>query len=239
MRGQTAKRARKAKTLDTRADEARGEEGRGARRASGRVRFRFPEPPHCGRDRARDATDLAKAYGGPTRVRGRHVRRRPRGAAADHGPERRGQDQPAADPHRADRGRRAARSGSATASCPATTRRSTRASATGSTCWHHMRAESAEPTTRRSGRSSACSACTGRWRSRTPARCRAARRRSSRSPSSSPGARTCSCSTSRRTTSTRRRGRRSPRRSQGWPGAMIIVSHDTEFVRGPRARSAS
>ena len=44
------------------------------------------------------------------------------------------------------------------------------------------------------------------------------------------GRKTSCCSTSPRTTSIRRRGRRSPRRSQDWPGAMVIVSHDTEFV---------
>jgi ATPase subunit of ABC transporter with duplicated ATPase domains len=63
MRGQTAKRARKAKTLD----------GRVARLAAARVRapsrerespFRFPDPPHAGRT-VLAAEALRKAYGGP------------------------------------------------------------------------------------------------------------------------------------------------------------------------------
>ena len=58
----------------------------------------------------------------------------------------------------------------------------------------------------------------------------AARRRSSRSRSSSPGATTCCCSTSRRTTSTRRHATRSARALADWPGAMVLVSHDAEFV---------
>ena len=56
----------------------------------------------------------------------------------------------------------------------------------------------------------------------------AARRRSSPSPSSSPAGRTCCSWTSRRTTSTpvADGDRARPRLA----GAMVIVSHDTEFV---------
>jgi ATPase subunit of ABC transporter with duplicated ATPase domains len=63
MRGQTAKRARKAKTLDTRVArlEARRVEGPPHER---RVRFRFPRPPHCGRT-VLEVERLAKSYGGP------------------------------------------------------------------------------------------------------------------------------------------------------------------------------
>ena len=63
MRGQTAKRARKAKTLDTRVMKL--ETKRVAAPAKeGRVTFRFPEPPHSGRQ-VLVAHDLAKSYGGP------------------------------------------------------------------------------------------------------------------------------------------------------------------------------
>jgi ATPase subunit of ABC transporter with duplicated ATPase domains len=63
MRGSTAKRARKAKTLDTRV--ARLESARIAPPTKAeRVRFRFPDPPPSGRV-ALVAEGLAKAYGGP------------------------------------------------------------------------------------------------------------------------------------------------------------------------------
>src|SRR5207244_7714523 len=48
MRGQTAKRARKAKTLDTRAEKLSQKKVAAPIREK-RVRFRFPPPPHCGR----------------------------------------------------------------------------------------------------------------------------------------------------------------------------------------------
>jgi ATPase subunit of ABC transporter with duplicated ATPase domains len=63
MRGQTAKRARKAKTLDTRAAKLT-ERKVAAPTRDRRVRFRFPPPPHCGRV-ALVADALAKGYGGP------------------------------------------------------------------------------------------------------------------------------------------------------------------------------
>jgi ATPase subunit of ABC transporter with duplicated ATPase domains len=63
MRGQTAKRARKAKTLDTRVVklEAKRVEAPTHER---KVRFRFPSPPHCGRT-VLTVEGLAKSYGGP------------------------------------------------------------------------------------------------------------------------------------------------------------------------------
>ena len=63
MRGQTAKRARKAKTLDTRAARLEANKVTGPSRER-TVRFRFPEPPHCGRTVLR-AEGLTKGYGGP------------------------------------------------------------------------------------------------------------------------------------------------------------------------------
>jgi ATPase subunit of ABC transporter with duplicated ATPase domains len=63
MRGQTAKRARKAKTLDTRVARLQARKVAAPTRERG-VRFRFPEPPHSGRTMlAADA--LTKGYGGP------------------------------------------------------------------------------------------------------------------------------------------------------------------------------
>ena len=63
MRGQTAKRARKAKTLDTRVEKlaAKKVEGPAHERT---VKFRFPEPPHSGKVML-FANELAKSYGGP------------------------------------------------------------------------------------------------------------------------------------------------------------------------------
>jgi ATPase subunit of ABC transporter with duplicated ATPase domains len=63
MRGQTAKRARKAKTLDTRVAKLQATRIT-APKGERRVRFRFPEPPHSGRTLL-VAEDLAKSYGGP------------------------------------------------------------------------------------------------------------------------------------------------------------------------------
>jgi ATPase subunit of ABC transporter with duplicated ATPase domains len=63
MRHQTEKRARKAKTLDTRVDRLRA----GAVKAPARqrkVNVRFPDPPHSGKLVLR-VDDLAKSYGGP------------------------------------------------------------------------------------------------------------------------------------------------------------------------------
>ncbi len=63
MRGQTAKRARKAKTLDTRIERLRNVAVAGP--AHERVvRYRFPVPPHAGR-LVLEADGLAKGYGGP------------------------------------------------------------------------------------------------------------------------------------------------------------------------------
>jgi ATPase subunit of ABC transporter with duplicated ATPase domains len=62
MRGSTVKRARKAKSLDTRVEhlEARAIE---APRSERTVRYRFPEPPHAGKV-VLVADGLAKGYGG-------------------------------------------------------------------------------------------------------------------------------------------------------------------------------
>ncbi|HEX9123501.1 MAG TPA: ABC-F family ATP-binding cassette domain-containing protein [Actinomycetota bacterium] len=63
MRGQTEKRARKAKTLDTRVERLKAHAVDAPKRER-RVRYRFPDPPHCGRV-VLEARDLAKSYGGP------------------------------------------------------------------------------------------------------------------------------------------------------------------------------
>ena len=63
MRGQTAKRARKAKTLDTRAAKLEAKKVAGPTRERA-VRFRFPEPPPCGRT-VLTVERLTKGYGGP------------------------------------------------------------------------------------------------------------------------------------------------------------------------------
>ncbi len=63
MRGQTAKRARKAKTLDTRVARLQARKVAAPTRERG-VRFRFPDPPHSGRTTL-VAEELTKGYGGP------------------------------------------------------------------------------------------------------------------------------------------------------------------------------
>jgi ATPase subunit of ABC transporter with duplicated ATPase domains len=67
MRGQTAKRARTAKSLDKRAERMRAEAGTAKpvrRRDAKRPSFAFPKPPHAGRIALR-ADGLEKGYGGP------------------------------------------------------------------------------------------------------------------------------------------------------------------------------
>src|SRR5439155_27231863 len=63
MRGQTEKRARKAKTLDTRVRhlQARAVTAPGKER---HVSYRFPDPPHCGR-LVLEVSGVTKGYGGP------------------------------------------------------------------------------------------------------------------------------------------------------------------------------
>jgi ATPase subunit of ABC transporter with duplicated ATPase domains len=64
MRHQTEKRARKAKTLDTRVERMR-ENLVAAPGKERKVTVRFPEPPHCGKV-VLAVEGLAKSYGGPS-----------------------------------------------------------------------------------------------------------------------------------------------------------------------------
>ncbi len=63
MRGQTVKRAKVAKALDSRVERMKAR-AIAAPTHERRVRYRFPDPPHSGR-LVLEATGLAKAYGGP------------------------------------------------------------------------------------------------------------------------------------------------------------------------------
>ncbi|HEY7659456.1 MAG TPA: ABC-F family ATP-binding cassette domain-containing protein [Actinomycetota bacterium] len=63
MRGQTAKRARKAKTLDTRVARLEASAVR-APSAERSIRYRFPDPPRAGKV-VLEVEGLAKGYGGP------------------------------------------------------------------------------------------------------------------------------------------------------------------------------
>jgi ATPase subunit of ABC transporter with duplicated ATPase domains len=63
MRHSTKKRARKAQVLDHRVERLRAQQISAPARER-RVRFRFPEPPHSGRV-VLDVEGLAKSYGGP------------------------------------------------------------------------------------------------------------------------------------------------------------------------------
>ena len=63
MRHSTAKRARRAKGLDSRVERLQSEAVTGPGRERG-IRVRFPEPPHAGRVVV-EVEGLAKSYGGP------------------------------------------------------------------------------------------------------------------------------------------------------------------------------
>jgi ATPase subunit of ABC transporter with duplicated ATPase domains len=63
MRGQTVKRARIAKTIDTRVGKLEDRKVTGPVREK-KVRFRFPPPPHCGKQ-VLVVSGVAKGYGGP------------------------------------------------------------------------------------------------------------------------------------------------------------------------------
>jgi len=63
MRGQTERRARTAKMLDSRVNRMRSEQISGPR-AERSIAVRFPEPPHCGKV-VLTVEDLTKGYGGP------------------------------------------------------------------------------------------------------------------------------------------------------------------------------
>ena len=173
---------------------------------------------------------LAKSYGGPPVFDDVSFDVGTGRAPADHGTQRRGQDQPAADPHRADRGRRGHVPRSGTAWCPATTRRSTRASPTGVDVLTHMRAESpADDQQLRSllgmfGLSGAIAFQDAGTLSR---------RREDQARAGPAGG-------GPQEPAAARRAHEQPRSAQSrtaiaealqdWPGAMVIVSHDTEFV---------
>ena len=92
--------------------------------ATSRCASGFPQPPHAGPDgdRGRRPGQVVRR---PAGVRRRLVRSRPRRAAARARPQRRRQDEPAAHPRRRDRGRPRHVSPSATTSTSATTPRST------------------------------------------------------------------------------------------------------------------
>jgi ATPase subunit of ABC transporter with duplicated ATPase domains len=64
MRGQTVRRARVAKSLDTRVAKLEKTKVEGPKRER-KVRFRFPAPPHSGRT-VLTVDGLAKSYGGPS-----------------------------------------------------------------------------------------------------------------------------------------------------------------------------
>jgi ATPase subunit of ABC transporter with duplicated ATPase domains len=65
MRGQTAKRARVAKNMDKRVSRLEAVKVAGPSKSDRRYRVRFPEPPHTGRV-VLEGEGLAKSYGGPS-----------------------------------------------------------------------------------------------------------------------------------------------------------------------------
>jgi ATPase subunit of ABC transporter with duplicated ATPase domains len=64
MRGQTAKRAKVAKNMDRRVERLESVKVAAPKTGDRKYRVRFPEPPHSGRV-VLEASELAKAYGGP------------------------------------------------------------------------------------------------------------------------------------------------------------------------------
>ena len=212
MRGQTQRRARTAKSMDTRREKLQAAKITAPTHERS-IRVRFPEPPHCGAT-VLTVDGLAKSYGATDVFedvsfdvgRGQRLLIMGLNGAGKTTLLRILTEQTEA-------GRRRRAIG---------TRRRARLLRPG-TRGHHRWGRRARPicerrrrpTTSSSARCSACSACPARSRSRMPARCPAARRRSSPSRSSLRDARTCSCSTSRRTTSILRREPRSPRPCKG------------------------
>ena len=226
--GQEPRQARRAPRRPTRS-AARPRERARSRCAS-------PTPPHSGRV-VLEVDGLAKSYGGPPCSSDVDVRRRPRRAAARPGPQRRRQDQPAAHPGRRDRAPTPARSASATACRSATTPRSTRASRAGATrARPHARAGRRSPTSELRGLlgmfgltgemafQDAGTLSGGEKTKLALAQLVAGRHNlllldeptNNLDPPSRDGDR--------------------PRRCAAWPGTMVLVSHDTEFVRRARAR---
>ena len=192
------------------------------------MRFRFPEPPHCGRT-VLTVEGLAKSYGGPpvfTDVsfsigRGERMLILGLNGAGKTTLLRILTDQTEADAGTFEYGYGVE---------PGYYAQEHEGIVDGTDVLRHMKeASAADDVTLRSliGHVRAAR------RHRVPGRghaCRAGRRRSSRSRSSSRAARTCCCSTSRRTTSTRPSRTAIAEGLRGWPGAMVIVSHDPEFV---------
>ena len=123
MRGQTAKRARKAKTLDTRAAKLRERKVEGPSKER-KVTYRFPEPPHCGKT-VLTAKGTREVLRGTRRAQGRDLHGGQWGASPHHGIERGRQDQPPESSPTRPRPTRAP-SRSATGSSRGTTPRSTR-----------------------------------------------------------------------------------------------------------------
>ena len=185
------------------------------------------------RPHGRHRDGLAKALRRTAGVRGRHVRRRARRAAARARPQRRGQDDPAAHPRRRDRGRRSAtfRLGhNVSVGYYAQEHEGIRAGTDGA----RPRPREVPPTCGSPRPScAACSACSGfsgdiafqdagtlSGGEKTKLALAHARRRTAQPAAA-------------------RRADEQPRPAvahavgralRGWPGAMVLVSHDTEFV---------
>ena len=160
MRGQTAKRARDGEDARHARRQARGERKVEGPAREKRVRFRFPEPPHCGRTvlDGRGPREVLR------RAAGVHDVSFSSGAASGcsiMGLNGAGKTSLLRILTGADRRRRRRRSRSGTASSPATTRRSTRGSATASTCCTHMRDGLGGRRPDAAIAARACSGCTG------------------------------------------------------------------------------
>ena len=228
MRGQTVKRARTAKALDTRVARLRRDAvDRPAREK--RISVRFPEPPRPGAvvlARRRAHEGLRRA----SRVQRRDVRRRPGRAPARHGPQRRRQDEPDAPPGRPDRSRRRNRTHRARRRPSGTTRRSTRASSPGARSWTTCATQVAAA---RPGLRNLLGTFGLSRRDRVPGRGHAVGRREDRSSRSRSSSRV---STTLLLLDEPTNNLDPPSRDaigaalRSWPGAIVLVSHDAEFV---------
>ena len=181
-----------------------------------------------------EAAGLAKVVRRPADLRGRRLRRRPRRAPARARPQRRRQDEPAAHPRRRDRRRPRAPSSSGHDVVGRLLRPGARQPAPGASLLDHIRARcrpaSSSPRRELRGLLGMFGLAGEKV---VPGRRHAVRRREDQAGAGHAGGRAQQPAAARRADQQPRPAEprsRSPTRCRDWPGAMVLVSHDTEFV---------